>query len=97
MSDLKYILNRLNSQKREFHQANEQLYGVLVDGTKMKITLGCERDVAIDEVMIYLESIPVSKGSEYLTALKDIHKLGEEAERFKRMKLGMTLKEILEN
>ena len=40
ISDLKYILNRLNNKKREFHIQNEGIYAVLVRAMQMKLKLG---------------------------------------------------------
>ena len=49
LSDIKYLLNRINNEKREFHAENEEMYEVLVKGMQIKLRLGSgKRDIAID-------------------------------------------------
>jgi hypothetical protein len=48
ISDLKYILNRLNNEKREFHIENEGIYIVLVRAMQMKLKLGSDNDIPLD-------------------------------------------------
>ena len=46
---IKYLLNRINNEKREFHAENEEMYEVLVKGMQIKLRLGSgKRDIAID-------------------------------------------------
>lgn len=39
-SDIKYLLNRMNNEKKEFHEENEGIYEVLVRGMQLKLKLG---------------------------------------------------------
>lgn len=75
ISDLKYILNRLNNEKREFHIANEPIYTVLVTAMQMKLKMGSEEDVPLDDVMIYIENIPLSKNNQILKDLQTLQKI----------------------
>ena len=59
VSDLKYILNRINNKKLEFHQKNQSLYRILIEATERKLKIGTGNDIPIDEVLIYLENIPI--------------------------------------
>jgi hypothetical protein len=54
ISHLKYLLNRINNEKREFHAENEGMYGVLVKAMQMKLRLGGSHDIPVDEVLIYI-------------------------------------------
>lgn len=97
ISDLKYILNRLNNEKREFHIENEGIYVVLVRAMQMKLKLGSDNDIPLDEVMIYVENIPLSKNNPVIEELKTVERINEESERFKKMRLNMSLLQIIEN
>ena len=48
LSDIKYLLNRINNEKLEFHAENEEMYEVLVKGMQIKLKLGTARDIPID-------------------------------------------------
>jgi hypothetical protein len=61
ISDLKYILNRINNRKEEFHHENQNLYEIMIKALKIKMKLGTERDVPLEEVLIYIHSIPIEK------------------------------------
>lgn len=37
LADLKYLLNRVNSEKREFHDRNQNLYKILVEAVHYKL------------------------------------------------------------
>jgi hypothetical protein len=50
----------MNNKKREFHVENEQTYEVLVKAMQTKIKIGSKDDIPIDEVLIYIENIPLS-------------------------------------
>ncbi len=63
VSDIKYLLNRINNEKREFHADNEEMYEVLIKGMQIKLKLGSERDIPIEEVLIYLTKIPIKEGN----------------------------------
>lgn len=48
ISDLKYILNRINNEKTEFHKKNYGIYEVLVRSMQLKLKLGSPNDIPID-------------------------------------------------
>jgi len=48
ISDLKYILNRINNAKLEFFAENDHLIYVLVKALELKVKVGSENDVPID-------------------------------------------------
>ena len=60
VSDLKYILNRINNEKREFHEKNQSLYEVMVEALKRKMKIGTEKDIPLSEVLIYIDKIPLN-------------------------------------
>jgi hypothetical protein len=47
VSDLKYILNRINNQKLEFHKENQKMYMILVEALQRKLKIGTENDIPI--------------------------------------------------
>ena len=59
VSDLKYILNRINNEKMEFHEKNQEMYEILVEAIERKLKLGTDNDIPIEEVLIYIENIPI--------------------------------------
>ena len=59
MSDLKYILNRINNEKMEFHLVNQPMYEILIEAIERKLTIGSDNDIPIEEVVIYIENIPI--------------------------------------
>lgn len=59
VSDLKYILNRINNKKLEFHMKNQDMYEILVEALKRKMKMGTGSDIPLAEVLIYIESIPL--------------------------------------
>lgn len=64
---------------------------------QMKLKLGSDNDIPLDEVMIYVENIPLSKNNPVIEDLKTVERINEESERFKKMKLNMSLLQIIEN
>ncbi len=96
ISDLKCILNRLNNEKRQFHMENEGIYEVLVRGMQTKLKLGSSNDIPLEEVMIYVENIPLTKNNPIIEQLKTIQKINEEADRFKSIKINLSFLEIME-
>jgi hypothetical protein len=76
---------------------NEGIYVVLVRAMQMKLKLGSENDIPLDEVMIYVENIPLSKNNPIIDDLKIVERINEESERFKKMKLNMSLLQIIES
>lgn len=102
VSDLKYILNRINNEKMEFHTANQDMYEILVEAIERKLKLGSDNDIPIEEVLIYIENIPITskdpKNNEPirpLIELKTVEKLSKEAELLKAARIDMTLYDIL--
>jgi cobalamin biosynthesis Co2+ chelatase CbiK len=73
------------------------MYEVLIKGMQIKLILGSDRDIPIEEVLIYLTKIPLKEGNvleEEMRVLKEINKLASE---FKKMKLGMSVFEMIRN
>ena len=97
VSDIKYLLNRINNEKREFHAENEEMYEVLVKGMQIKLKLGSEKDIPMSEVLIYIENIPLTDDNPVSKELKTLQKINEEGERFKKMKLNMSVFEMIRN
>ena len=59
ISHLKYLLNRINNEKKEFHSTHESMYYVLIKAMQIKLKLGSDNDIPVDEVLIYIENIPI--------------------------------------
>ncbi len=57
ISDIKFILNRVNNEKAEFHQKNKGIYEVLIKSIQFKMRVGSPHDIPMDEVMIYVQNI----------------------------------------
>ena len=76
---------------------NQHLIYVLVKSCALKIRVGSENDIPIDEIMCYLENIPLEKGSLVLQELTKIQKIKENVERFQEIKINMTIDEIAKN
>ena len=77
VSDLKYILNRINNNKIEFHRKNQEMYEILVEALERKLKIGTEKDIPIEEVLIYIENIPLKINNEeeegrHCKALKEL-------------------------
>ena len=51
---MKYLLNRINNEKKEFHIAHEKMYEVLIIAMQIKLKIGSGSDTPIDEVLIYV-------------------------------------------
>lgn len=73
IADLKYLLNRINNQKMEFHEANQNLYRVLVEAVFYKLRWEESQPPPIRDILVYFESIPMS--NEELDRLQDIQKI----------------------
>lgn len=97
ISHLKYLLNRINNEKKEFHYNHESMYGVLVKAMQIKMKVGSDNDIPIDDVLIYLENIPITsnQSKEIINDLEMIQKISEESAVFKDMKINMTIHEIV--
>jgi len=61
IADLKYLLNRINNQKIEFHEQNQNLYAVLVEAVFYKLAWHDADPLPIKDVLVYFESIPLSE------------------------------------
>ena len=61
-----------------------------------KLKLGSSNDIPLDEVMIYVENIPLTKNNPIIEELQTIQKINEEAERFKAIQINMSFLEIME-
>lgn len=56
---------------------NEHLIYVLVKACELKIRIGSDNDIPIDEIMLYLENIPLAEESPVLHELTRIQKINE--------------------
>jgi hypothetical protein len=97
VSDIKYLLNRINNEKKEFHDENIEMYEVLVKGMQIKLKLGSDKDIPISEVLIYIENIPLTEDNSVSKELKILQKINEVGEKFKKMKLNMSVFEMIRN
>ena len=61
-----------------------------------KLKLGSNNDIPLDEVMIYVENIPLTKNNPIIEEIQTIQKINEEAERFKAIQINMSFLEIME-
>jgi hypothetical protein len=91
------LLNRINNEKREFHAENEEMYEVLMKGMQIKLKLGSQKDIPISEVLIYIENIPFGSDNPISKELKILQRINEEGEKFKRMKINMSIFEMIRN
>ena len=92
VSDLKYILNRINNEKKEFHEVNEEMYEVLINAMLIKLKIGTGNDIPIDEVLIYIESIPLAENNNsMMDHLVFIEQIKDQADKFRAMQLNMSL------
>lgn len=73
------------------------MYGVLVKAMQIKMKVGSDNDIPIDDVLIYLENIPITsnQSKEIINDLEMIQKISEESAVFKDMKINMTIHEIV--
>ena len=69
---------------------------MLVKGMQNKLKLGSNNDIPLDEVMIYVENIPLTKNNPIIEELQTIQKINEEAERFKAIQINMSFLVIME-
>ena len=99
LSHLKYLLNRINNEKKEFHYTHESMYAILVKAMQIKLRVGGPNDIPIDEVLIYLENIPITRNTskEIIWDLEIIQKVNDEYPTLKQMNLNMTIREIIDN
>ena len=75
----------------------------MVEAIERKLKLGSGNDIPIEEVMIYIENIPITSNDPgdnkpmppHLLELKTIEKLNKEAELLKNARVNMSLYDIL--
>ena len=74
------------------------MYAVLVKAMQFKIKIGSGNDIPVDEVLIYLKNIPIgSDNRQVIGELELVQRISEESELLKKMRLNMTIREIIEN
>lgn len=74
------------------------MYAVLVKAMQFKIRIGSGNDIPVDEVLIYLKNIPIgSDNKQVIAELELVQRISEESEVLKKMRLNMTIREIIEN
>ena len=74
------------------------MYEVLVEAMIIKLKIGSSNDIPIDEVLIYVENIPINNRNNFIiNNLETIQKISEESDIFKKMRLNMTLREMIDN
>jgi hypothetical protein len=65
---------------------------------QFKIKIGSGNDIPVDEVLIYLKNIPIgSENRQVIGELELVQRISEESELLKKMRLNMTIREIIEN
>jgi hypothetical protein len=74
------------------------MYAVLVKAMQFKIRIGSGNDIPVDEVLIYLKNIPIgSENKQVISELELVQRISEESDLLKKMRLNMTIREIIEN
>lgn len=97
LSDLKYIFNRINNEKKEFHLKNQEMYEVLVRTMSYKLMVGTENDIPIDEILIYVENIPIDRGNEILARLTLINDINKNVDLLQEAQINMSVEDIINN
>lgn len=64
---------------------------------QIKLVIGGPKDIPIEEILIYIENIPLSRDNDLMAELETVQKIKEESERFREMKLNMSIREIIDN
>jgi hypothetical protein len=64
---------------------------------QIKLVIGGPNDIPIEEILIYIENIPLSRDNDLMAELETVQKIKEEADRFREMKLSMSIREIIDN
>lgn len=59
----------MNNEKKEFHLQNQSIYEVVVRAMQLKLKIGTSQDIPIEEVIIYIETIPLSDSNPILKDL----------------------------
>lgn len=94
ISDLKYLLNRINNKKIEFHEDNQSLYAVLVEAVFYKLVWHGTDHIPIKDVLVYFESIPLYEPE--IEKLQLIESLNRQSSHFYDIKLNMNLREFFD-
>jgi hypothetical protein len=58
---------------------------------QIKLKLGSDKDIPFSEVLIYIENIPLASSNPVVNELKILKNINEESEKFKKMKLNMSV------
>lgn len=95
LSDIKYLLNRINNERKQFHLKNQEMYCVLVDAMTLKMKVGTENDIPLDEILIYIENIPLQKNNNVLEKLAVISAINKNVALMQEAKVDMTVLEIM--
>jgi hypothetical protein len=64
---------------------------------QLKLTLGAPDDVPAGEVLIYIENIPLPERNPVFKDLETLRAINREAQRFRDMRLNMTIFAITKN
>ena len=60
----------------EFHLVNQPMYEILIEAIERKLTIGSDNDIPIEEVVIYIENIPiVSQNGNSKAPIQALHEL----------------------
>lgn len=59
---------------------------------QIKLIIGGDNDIPIEETLIYIENIPLSKDHDAMSELEIVQRINEESERFREMKLNMSIR-----
>lgn len=97
LSDIKYLLNRINNEKKEFHINNQHMYEVLVEAMTFKLMVGTQNDIPLKEVLIYIENVPMNKNREILSKLNFISDIDDNIDIIRAARVNMSIHEIMEN
>ena len=75
------------------------MYAVLVKAMQLKLKIGSKDDIPIDEVLIYLENIPITShnNKQIIFELQQLQKISDEYATLKQMNINMTIREIIDN
>lgn len=73
------------------------MYEVLVRTMSYKLMVGTENDIPIDEILIYVENIPIDRGNEILTRLTLINDINKNVELLQEAQINMSVEEIINN
>lgn len=59
---------------------------------QIKLIIGGENDIPIEETLIYIENIPLSKDHDAMSELEIVQRINEESERFREIQLNMSIR-----